>query len=153
MGVLSLFAGFCIGICLFYGIVVALVTLVATLIAYFIYERFFAHASTNDTFNALNLSLLALFFRSCMPELAKQADAHQPAAAVAEAPEDAAAMAAEEAREADEEAERKRAAWDARADAIGRAVAEQLRAEPVVVRRDPREDTADFAKKKGGCCK
>ena len=73
MGVLSLFAGFCIGICLFYGIVVALVTLVATLIAYFIYERFFAHASTNDTFNALNLSLLALFFRSCMPELAKQA--------------------------------------------------------------------------------
>lgn len=149
---MSLFAGFCIGICLFYGIGVALITLAGAVLLYVIYERFFMHSSTNDTFNALNLSLIALFFRSCAPELARQADKHAPDAAIVEAVEDEEAMAAAEAQEASEKEERKRAEWDARADAIGRAVAEQLRAEPVIVRReDPRGETAELAKK--GCCK
>jgi hypothetical protein len=124
-----------------------------------IYERFFAHSQHSDTFNALNTSLAVLFFRSCLPSLAKHTDEHPAEEAAAEegalSPEAAAAeaaAAAEEGRaEEEEERERKRVEWESRAGAIGKAVAEQLRAEPVTVRRDPAEETADFAKK--GCCK
>ena len=153
-GVGSLFVGFCIGIALYYGVGVAIISAAGALVAWIVYDRFFAHSKNNDTFNALNISLMALFFRSCLPDLADQADNHPASAAMAEevkdermADEEAAAEAAEE-----EERYRKRAEWDERAGAIGRAVAEQLRAEPVVVRRDPGEETAAFNNKKG-CCK
>jgi hypothetical protein len=157
IGVGSLFVGFCIGIALYYGVGVALLSLAGALMAYWFYSKFYAHTQTSDTFNALNVSLLALFFRSCLPDVATQADNHPASAAIQAEVKDerlekleAAAAEAEEA----EERERKRAEWDERAGAIGRAVAEQLRAEPVVVRRDPAEETRDFNNKKGGgCCK
>ena len=149
VGVVSLFVGFCIGICLYYGLGVAIITGVAAGIAALIYEKFFAHASHNDTFNSLNVSLGALFFRSCLPDVARQADEHPVEADVEGLPQAADAAAAEEDEEAERE-ERERAAWDERAEAIGKAVAAELRAEPVTVRRDPRDETRDFAKK--GCC-
>jgi hypothetical protein len=158
-GVSSLFIGFCIGIALFYGLGVAIISAVGTLVAYLVYEKFFAQASHTDTFSSLNVGLMALFFRSCFPDVAKLADEHpataaaaEEAAAIGSGPDPASAAeegkAGEEAE--DEEEARKRALWDERAGAIGRAVAAELRAEPVPVRRDPRDETREFAKK--GCC-
>ncbi len=154
LGVMCLFSGFCIGICLFYGIGVAFITGGSAMVAFFIYERFYAHGTHSETFNALSVSVGALFFRSCLPDMARQADEHPAAAAAAEDADGGHPGAGAEAVDADEEAERgerKRAEWEERAGAIGKAVAEQLRSEPVIVRRDPRDDTRAFAKK--GCCK
>ncbi len=137
------------GIALFYGLGVAALTGLMVLVAYVIYDKCFAHAQSSETFNALNVSLMALFFRSCLPDVAREADTH-PAAAVPfhgftqeEGPDPE--KAEEEEREA-----RKRAVWEERSSLIGRAVATQLRAEPVTVRSDPADETRAFAKK--GCC-
>ena len=55
---------------------VALLTALAVGVALGIYECFFAHSKHSNTFNSLNIGLGALFFRTCLPQVARAADAH-----------------------------------------------------------------------------
>lgn len=74
-GVASLFVGFVCGICLYYGLLVAsLIALFVTGLILF-YECYWAKGH-GDTYNALNLSLFALFFRSCLPDLGRVTESH-----------------------------------------------------------------------------
>jgi hypothetical protein len=72
----SLFLGFCAGICLYYGLGVALLVLLLVGIGLLVYERWWA-AGHADSYNALNLALGALFFRSCLPQMGDLADTHE----------------------------------------------------------------------------
>jgi hypothetical protein len=74
-GVGSLFVGFACGICLYYGLLVASLIALFVLSGIAFYECYWARGH-GDTYNALNLSLASLFFRSCMPDLAKVTDEH-----------------------------------------------------------------------------
>jgi hypothetical protein len=74
-GVGSLFLGFACGICLYYGLLVASLIVLFVLAGIAFYECYWARGH-GDTYNALNMSLASLFFRSCMPDLAKVTDEH-----------------------------------------------------------------------------
>ena len=74
-GVCSIFGGFVIGICLYYGLAVAGILALVVLIAVIFFECFWAKGQS-DNYSALNLALGALFFRSCLPDLGAMSDNH-----------------------------------------------------------------------------
>ena len=75
-GVCSLFVGFIIGICLYYGLAVAGILALVVLGAMLFYECYWARGQS-DNYSALNLALGALFFRSCLPDLGAINDSHE----------------------------------------------------------------------------
>ena len=74
-GVGSLFIGFLCGITLFYGLFVFAMIALTSGGALLFYECYWARGNS-DSYNAMNLALGALFFRSCMPDLGEKADTH-----------------------------------------------------------------------------
>ena len=74
--VLFLVSGFCIGIVLFYGIIVGVALGAAFWLTLAIYQCCFKEASKSESYDEVQLFIAALFFRSCMGDLAKEADAH-----------------------------------------------------------------------------
>lgn len=73
-GVLFLFAGFSLGITLFYGLVIGFALNFGSVFVVVLYEMFFAPASHGDAFSDMALSIAALFFRSCCHDFAAKAD-------------------------------------------------------------------------------
>ena len=74
-GVSSLFLGFLCGIILYYGLGVAALIALFGCGAFLFYECYWANGHS-DTYNAVNLALGALFFRSCLPDLAAVTETH-----------------------------------------------------------------------------
>jgi len=74
-GVGSLFIGFLCGITLYYGLFVFAMIALTSGGALIFYECYWARGHS-DSYNAMNLALGALFFRSCMPDLGDKADSN-----------------------------------------------------------------------------
>ena len=72
----SLFVGFLCGICLYYGLLLALIVGAVVGIGLAFYECYWARGHS-DNYNAVNLALGALFFRSCVPDIGSIADTHE----------------------------------------------------------------------------
>ena len=75
-GVGCLFVGFMCGITLYYGLGTSFMIILVVAGLFLFFECYWSRGHS-DSYNAVNLALGALFFRSCMPDMGSAADTHE----------------------------------------------------------------------------